>query len=148
MASSRALRRGLFAFFGWWFVLYPAFAVAGATLLAPDPFTQVLVVVPTHLVASVGATLLFVRRRGSPRSLLRYALAVYVLVVAVGVPASLLLGAVGAVSALGGGVLSAGVRAAGALVVVAVPYVAGYYLVYEGWYGRLRARYVDGDLAE
>lgn len=141
MATSLPVRRSLLAFFAWWFALYPAFAVVGATLLPPDPFTQILVVVPAHLVAVAAATALFVRRGGSRRRLFRYALAVYALVLVVGVPTSLVFGAVGAV---GGDLLATTLRPLGALAAAAVPYVAGYYLVYEGWYGRLRARYLDG----
>lgn len=147
MAHSQA--GPLYAFFGWWFALYPGFAVVGATVLPPDPFTQLLVVVPAHVVATLAATAAFRRRRGSPRQLLRYAVAVYVLVVAVGVAASLVLGGVDVLlGGLGEPARSTAVRAVGAVGVVAVAYVGGYLLVYEGWYGRLAEGLSDGDAPE
>ena len=133
-----ALRVGL-AIVVWWAVVYPALAIFGAFVLPPDPFTQLFVVVP-GLVLAVIAALVFVYRSGSLRQLGRFAVAVFVVFLVIGVPINVFFQLVGGVGLL--------LSVLTALMLVGISYGGGYYLIYENGYKRAKARYVNSGSRE
>lgn len=136
MARFRTLLRVVLAIVVWWTVLYPALAVVGAFLLPPDPFTQILVFGPGFAITVVAA-IIFVYQSGSLRQLARFAVATFVVTLVVGYPINAMFQLFGGFGSL--------VEVGSAVVAIVVSYSTGYYLIYENWYRRLKARYVDSN---
>lgn len=127
MSSFRSVLRVLFAIVVWCVALFPAVA-SFMTILPPDPFTQLLLLVPGVVVAIVGG-IIFVARSGSLRQLGRFAIAVFALFVVVAIPVDAVFGVFGAPGLLQ--------DVGTALITICVSYAGGYYLVYENGYQRL-----------
>lgn len=131
---SRKVARGLLAIVVWWLVLSPALGLVSTFLLPPDPFTLQFVFVP-YLVLGVLAGLLSESRSASLSQLVRFGIAVYVILIVIGFPVVTVYQFYG----------HYGTRLAliTALLLLAVTHATGYYLTYGGGYDRLKAQYLS-----
>ncbi len=136
MFTFRSVFRVLLAIVVWYAVLFPTFALFGTFVLPPDPFTQLVLLVPGIGVAIVVA-IIFVARSGSLRHLRRFASIVFAITVVVGVPVNILFEVVGD--------YGSPLAVLTALFLLGVVYAGGYYLVYENGYQRLKSRYIGSD---
>lgn len=127
----RTVARGTVASFLWAIILSPVMAIFSMALFPPDPITLWAVYGP-GIALAVLAGIISVTRSVALSQLARFAVAVYVALLVIAIPATTLFHYIRY-----GTLLAAGT----ALLLVAVNYGIAYYLSYGGVYDRLKARY-------